>query len=44
MILVIIFLIVVFLLGPTSYIFSNSIETLGFLSSNYIDMTLTTGT
>ena len=44
MILVIIFLIVVFLLGPTSYIFSNSIKTLGFLSSNYIDMSLTTGT
>jgi BCCT family betaine/carnitine transporter len=44
MILVIIFLIIVFLLGPTSYIFSNSIETLGFLSSKYIDMTLTTGT
>ena len=44
MILVIIFLIIVFLLGPTSYIFSNSIKTLGFLSSNYIDMTLTTGT
>ena len=42
--LVIIFLIVVFLLGPTSYIFSNSIKTLGFLSSNYIDMSLTTGT
>ena len=44
MILVIIFLIIVFLLGPTSYIFSNSMKTLGFLSSNYIDMTLTTGT
>ena len=44
MILVIIFLIIVFLLGPTSYIFSNSIKTLGFLSSNYIDMSLTTGT
>ena len=44
MILVIIFLIIVFLLGPTSYIFSNSIETLVFLSSKYIDMTLTTGT
>jgi len=44
MILVIIFLIIVFLLGPTSYIFTNSIETLGFLSSKYIDMTLTTGT
>ena len=44
MILVIIFLIIVFLLGPTSYIFSNSMKTLGFLSSNYIDMSLTTGT
>jgi BCCT family betaine/carnitine transporter len=44
MILVIIFLIVVFLLGPTSYIFSNSMKTIGFLSSNYIDMSLTTGT
>ena len=44
MILVIVFLIIVFLLGPTSYIFSNSMKTLGFLSSNYIDMTLTTGT
>ena len=31
MILVIIFLIVVFLLGPTSYIFSNSMKTIGFL-------------
>ena len=43
-VLVIIFLIVIFLLGPTSYIFSNSIETIGFLSSNYLAMTLTTGT
>ena len=42
--LVIIFLSVVFLLGPTKYILLNSIETIGFLFSNYVEMSLTTGT
>ena len=44
MVLVIIFLIIVLLLGPTSYIFKNSIETLSFLASNYLQMSLATGT
>ena len=42
--LVIIFLSVVFLLGPTKYILLNSVETIGFLFSNYVEMSLTTGT
>ena len=42
--MVIIFLSVVFLLGPTKYILLNSVETIGFLFSNYVEMSLTTGT
>ena len=44
MALVIIFLITVLLLGPTSYILKNSIETLSFLASNYLQMSLASGT
>jgi len=44
MVLVISFLIVIFLIGPTSYILSNSLETVSFFLNKYIEMSLTTGT
>ena len=44
MILVISFLVIIFMIGPTWYILSNSIETLSFFFIKYTEMSLTTGT
>ena len=44
MILVISFLIIILVIGPTTYIIENSINTMSFFFSRYIDMSLTTGT
>ena len=44
MVLVISFLVVIFLIGPTSYILSNSLETVSFFLNKYIEMSLSTGT
>ena len=44
MILVISFLVIIFMIGPTWYILSNSIETLSFFFIKYAEMSLTTGT
>ena len=44
MILVITFLVIIFIIGPTSYILSNSIETLSFFFIKYTEMSLITGT
>lgn len=44
MILVISFLAIIFMIGPTWYILSNSIETLSFFFIKYTEMSLTTGT
>ena len=44
MILVILFLVIIFMIGPTWYILSNSIETLSFFFIKYTEMSLTTGT
>ena len=43
-VLVILFLLFVLIKGPTSYILSNSFDTLIFYSKNYINMSLSTGT
>ena len=42
--LVILFLLLVFFLGPTKYIFINSIDTLLFYFGEYLNLSLTTGT
>ena len=42
--LVISFLIIIILVGPTQYILINSVESFSFLMVNYIEMSLTTGT
>jgi BCCT family betaine/carnitine transporter len=42
--LVISFLIIIIIVGPTQYILSNSVESFSFLVINYIEMSLTTGT
>ena len=42
--LVILFLLLVFFLGPTKYIFINSIDTLLFYFAEYLNLSLTTGT
>ena len=42
--LVILFLLLVFFLGPTKYIFINSIDTLLFYFGEYYNLSLTTGT
>ena len=42
--LVILFLIVVIIAGPSQYIISNSVESFSFLIKNYIEMSLATGT
>ena len=44
MILVIFFLLIVFFVGPTWYILSNSLETVSFFLQKYIEMSTTTGT
>ena len=43
-ILVIIFLTTILFLGPTQYIISNSINTIGNVAVNFLDMSLTSGT
>ena len=43
-ILVLLFLLIVFILGPTQYIFSKSIESYMFLFKKYPEMSFTTGT
>ena len=44
MVLVISFLAIILVIGPTTYIIENSINTMSFFFSRYIDMSLTTGT
>ena len=44
MVLVILFLLIIFFIGPTWYILSNSLETVSFFLQKYIEMSTTTGT
>ena len=44
MVLVIFFLLIIFFIGPTWYILSNSLETVSFFLQKYIEMSTTTGT
>jgi BCCT family betaine/carnitine transporter len=42
--LVIVFLLLIFILGPSKYIFFNSLESYAFLSKKYFEFSFTTGT
>ena len=44
MVLVIFFLLIIFFIGPTWFILSNSLETVSFFLQKYIEMSTTTGT
>lgn len=42
--IVIVFLLIVLILGPSKYILSNSIDSMSFMLKNFVEMSLTTGT